>query len=431
MSSSDDRIADHIGQLTIIDTHEHLPPFERQRDHETDLLKEFLFHYYNRDLLTAGMSAEIYRRAIDPSMPIADRWREIEPYWNAARFTGYGRCLSIALQDLYGIARLTAETIEPANAAFLRSLEPGHFRHVLKELSKIAVVLLDAACLQPDPEFYRSVERLDQFAWIQSGQTIASVEKFVGTRICSFRDWLEACEAYMEKAAAAGVVAFKNSLAYRRSLYFRRVKYGEAEGQFNDLVKSDYGIRKEDRAFNPGIDFQDYMVHFIMNKANKLGSIIQVHTGIFEGNGNIIGNGDPSLMSNLFYDYPDVTFDIFHIGYPFQQTLSAVAKMFPNVYIDMCWVHIISPVASVRALSEWLEVMPYRKISAFGGDFCFIDGVYGHQKIARQNIAEVLSEKVRRGLMGGDEACEVATALFYENPKRIFRLTDLEGESAG
>jgi len=120
-----------------------------------------------------------------------------------------------------------------------------------------------------------------------------------------------------------------------------------------------------------------------MNKANKLGSIVQVHPGLFEGSENIIQNGDPSLMSNLFYEYPDVTFDIFHMGYPFQQTLSAIAKMFPNVYIDMCWAHIISPVASVNALSEWPETIPYTKICAFGGDFCFIDGVYGHQKIAR------------------------------------------------
>ena len=36
-------------------------------------------------------------------------------------------------------------------------------------------------------------------------------------------------------------------------------------------------------------------------------------------------------------------FDIFHIGYPYQQTLSALAKNFANVYIDMCWAHIISP----------------------------------------------------------------------------------------
>jgi hypothetical protein len=371
------------------------------------------------------MSPDLYKRATDPSIPLGDRWREIEPFWNAARFTGYGRCLEIALRDLYGIPRLTAETLGAANDAFLRSLQPGHFRRILKEKSRIVTVLLDAACLEPDREFYRSVERLDQFAWIQSGQTIANVEKYLGTRICSFADWLEACEAYMEKVTAGGVAAFKNSLAYRRSLHFKRVTHAQAEGQFNDLLQSDHGIQREARVFNPGVDFQDYMVHFILNKANKLGSIIQVHTGLFEGNGNIIGHGDPSLMSNLFWEYPDVTFDIFHIGYPFHQTLSAVAKMFPNVYIDMCWAHIISPVASTNALSEWLETMPYTKISAFGGDFCFIDGVYGHQKIARENVAAVLSEKVHGQRMDRDEACQVADALFYGNPKKIFRLKDV------
>jgi len=97
------------------------------------------------------------------------------------------------------------------------SLEPGLFRYVLTDRSKIVAVLLDAACLQPDREFYRSVERLDQFAWIEGGQNIANVENFLGTRVCSFADWLEACEAYMEKVTAMGIAAFKNSLAYRRS----------------------------------------------------------------------------------------------------------------------------------------------------------------------------------------------------------------------
>lgn len=424
MSTARDDIREYIAKLRIIDTHEHLPPFESQRDLQTDLLKEYLFHYYNRDLISAGLSFDLYRQAVDTTIPIRERWQKIEPFWKASRFTGYGRCIRLALEGLYGIGELSGETIEEANETFKESLRPGHFRRVLSEKSNIATILLDAACREPDRQFFRSVERLDRFAWISGGQAIADVEQFLGSRICSFADWLEACTAYMDKATAMGVVAFKNSLAYRRSLRFRRVRYSDAERQFNEMLQSDYGIGRENRVFNPGRDLQDFMVHFALNHANKLGSVVQVHTGLLEGNGNLIGNSDPSLLSNLFYEYPDVTFDIFHMGYPYHQTLSAIAKMFPNVYIDMCWAHIISPVASVAALSEWLEALPYVKISAFGGDFCFVDGVYGHQLIARENVAEVLSDKVRRGRMGVDEAREVARALFFDNPKRIFRLSD-------
>jgi hypothetical protein len=96
--------------------------------------------------------------------------------------------------------------------------------------------------------------------------------------------------------------------------------------------------------------------------------------------------------------------------------------MFPNVYADMCWVHIISPVAARNILSEWLELFPYTKINGFGGDYCLVDGVYGHQYLARRNIAAVLSEKVEDGLFSVEEACRIGKAILHDNPVRIFGL---------
>ena len=86
----------------------------------------------------------------------------------------------------------------------------------------------------------------------------------------------------------------------------------------------------------------------------------------------------------------------------------------------MCWAHIVSPVASRRTLSEWLELFSYTKISGFGGDYMLADGVYGHQYMARKNIAEVLSGKVEDGLFNVQEACRIGRALLYDNPARIF-----------
>jgi predicted TIM-barrel fold metal-dependent hydrolase len=115
-------------------------------------------------------------------------------------------------------------------------------------------------------------------------------------------------------------------------------------------------------------------------------------------------------------------FDLFHTGYPYHLELGVLCKMFPNVYADMCWVHIISPVAARNILSEWLELFPYTKINGFGGDYCLVDGVYGHQYLARRNIAAVLSEKVEDGLFSVEEACRIGKAILHDNPVRIFGL---------
>jgi hypothetical protein len=110
------------------------------------------------------------------------------------------------------------------------------------------------------------------------------------------------------------------------------------------------------------------------------------------------------------------------MGYPYQHTLSALAKNFSNVFIDMCWAHIISPEASVRALVEWLDAVPMNKIFAFGGDYAFVDAIYGHQLLARQNVARTLAQKVEDGCFGLDRAREIAHHIFIDNPTEVFRL---------
>jgi predicted TIM-barrel fold metal-dependent hydrolase len=125
-------------------------------------------------------------------------------------------------------------------------------------------------------------------------------------------------------------------------------------------------------------------------------------------------------LENLFSKYPDVKFDIFHTGYPYQNITAALAKMYPNVFIDMCWSHIISPFAARKALSDFLDAVPYNKIMGFGGDYAIVDAIYGHLKIARENIARVLSQKVEEdGGMSIDRAAEIAHRLLYDNPKEV------------
>jgi len=66
--------------------------------------------------------------------------------------------------------------------------------------------------------------------------------------------------------------------------------------------------------------------------------------------------------------------------------------------------------------------VPANKICAFGGDYCFPDGVYGHQKMARHNVSVSLATKVADGVFDVDEAKRVAKMLFVENPARLFKL---------
>jgi len=149
---------------------------------------------------------------------------------------------------------------------------------------------------------------------------------------------------------------------------------------------------------------------------------LQIHTGFQSGNGNHIRNSDPTLLTNLFLTYPEARFDIFHAGYPFSSEVAVLAKNFPNVYVNLCWMPIISPWQAENILNEWLEMIPINKIFAFGGDFTIVEGAYASAKMTKAVVANVLMEKIERRYLNEEQALRFAGMLLNENAKEFYNL---------
>jgi len=417
-------LREHIGGLWVVDTHEHLSN-EDERSKDDDVLIEWLRHYYSCDLVSAGLSDADLAFVRNPAKPLMERWARVETYWNAARSTGYGRSLDIAARDIYDVDGVTRGTITELDEKFRAARDAGgHYRKVLKDMSRIALGIVDSN-LRCDREFFASVTRLDPFLNPWHRTDTCRIGDEAGVKIHTLADWREATSIILDKRFdAQGVVALKCGLAYQRTLHFKKVAADEAERAFNEIFDEDRAP-----AWRPGTKparaLQDHMMHHVMAWADERGIAVQFHTGIQEGNGNVIVHANPVHLTNLFMEYGDVKFDIFHMGYPYQQELSVLAKNFRNVFIDMCWGHIISPEAARRALVEWLDAVPANKIMAFGGDYCFVDGVYGHQKMARDNVASSLATKVADGSFDFERACQIASWVFRDNPVEVFGLSDL------
>jgi predicted TIM-barrel fold metal-dependent hydrolase len=165
------------------------------------------------------------------------------------------------------------------------------------------------------------------------------------------------------------------------------------------------------------------MMHQVIRAAMDSNRPLQIHTGLQEGNENIITNANPTHLVNLFIEYRNAKFDLFHGGYPFVHEWATLAKNFANVYADMCWVYIISPHMGRRLLHELIETVPGNKIMAFGGDSLTVEIAYGHAIMARQAVARVLSEKVMEGYMGEDEAILLARRMLRDNPAVLFNIS--------
>jgi len=422
MNNNYEKIFEYVASLQIIDSHEHLPGWEEKRDGNADVLMEYFSQYITSDMIAMGMKKEELAYIQDVNRPLMERWEMLEPYWELARNTGYGRALNLAANALYDVPCIERNTLEELNTKFQKTLEPGtqHYKRVLKDMSKIEYSLLDSH-LGGDPTYFRGVYNINGLViMLECWDYIEELERKTGIPITSFEEWLKACECEIDKAFQQGAVALKCSLSYERPLLFENVTKQKVESWFNEILVKKGRPKWRSGSFAAPKYVQDYMMHFFLRIANKRGLVFQIHTGLLEGNHNDITRSDPTLLSNLFIQYPNVKFDLFHMGYPYQHTLSALAKMFSNVYLDMCWAHIISPAASISTLNEWLDSVPVGKIIAFGGDYSIVDGVYAHQLMARQNVSKVLADKVKDGIFDVDTVKWMAKRMFYENPKKLY-----------
>jgi predicted TIM-barrel fold metal-dependent hydrolase len=217
---------------------------------------------------------------------------------------------------------------------------------------------------------------------------------------------------------ADGAVGIKIGMAYRRIIRFEKVARADAERLFNRIATH----LGEGLSWEEARPLQDYIIHEIIRAAIERNLPIQIHTGLQEGNENILSNSNPMHLVNLFIEYREAKFDLFHGGYPYTGEALALAKNFPNVYLDLCWLHIISPAAGARMLHEAIETVPANKIFAFGGDFIIPEGAYGHSVIARKVVTDVLTEKVMDGYLTEDEALRLARLILRENPATLYRL---------
>ena len=417
-----------IEKIPLVDTHEHLMS-ERMRINQKIDFFYWFSQYASSDLVSAGMPKAGLEFLLDPNRSLEERWEKFEPFWGAARTTGYGRVLQIAARDLFGVDDINSSTYIELSDKITASNYEGWYEVVLKERANIAVSVLQPL-IDPTPldgfdrRFFAPVYGLDTIITPTNRDELAALEVDFGMAIQSFNDLLIAMDAALERAINADVVALKVALAYNRTLRFDKTTKADAERVFNRLYRYPVGTtRQAPISWDEAKPLQDYLMHQAIRRAIIYDLPIQIHTGIQEGNGNFLANAHPMHLVNLFIEYPQARFDLFHAGYPYQSEMAVLGKNFPNVYLDMCWLHAISPWVARQTLNEWIETVPANKIFAFGGDYIFVEGAYAHAQWARKNVAMVLTEKVETGYLVENEAVELAHLIFHHNAAQFFDLS--------
>jgi uncharacterized protein len=421
------RIKKVVDSIRLIDTHEHLVTEQLWLAQKVDFFYWFqqpwFPQYAGADLVAAGMPEEDLKLIGDPSLALDKRWAAMAPYWPGAKYTGFGQALRLAARDIHDIPDIDESTWRELSRKITESKKPGFYDKTLHGMSGIDLVILDQIVLVdsflaqgPPPRTVR-VRRFDTNFISFDLEILDNLSAEYGSPIQSLDNLLAALDKTFEDILAKGYyVGLKNSMAYDRAILFEDTPGAEAERIFDKLLKNGELESAERKAL------EDYMMHRVVERAGIHGLPVQVHTGLHAGPGNVITNSKPTLLTNLFQKYPETKFVIFHGSFPYMGELAVLAKNYRNVYLDMCWLPIISPTATKLWLHQWLETVPVNKIMAFGGDYLFPEGVYGHSLIARQVVAETLAEKVDSGYFSMEEAEKIARMLLRDNAIELFRL---------
>ncbi|MGH9626946.1 MAG: amidohydrolase family protein [Bryobacteraceae bacterium] len=413
-----------LEKIEAVNTHEHIIPESERTSQQMDFFV-LAGHYAVNDVISAGLSREAVNRIKQRDTPLAEKWRLFEPFWKPARFTGYGQALRIAIRDIYGFDEISGATLPRINEAIAARNRPGLYRDILKERAHIGFSVLDdywnAKPVAPDPEFFVLARKFDRFVTPAKADDVQQLEKITDVSISTLAGLRQALERSFEQSLAAGMVTVKSTIAYNRELLFQETTEQEAAGDLEMLLRGGRELPQGFRRYSerPYRKLEDYMFHQVIRLAVAHHVPVQIHTGLHAGNGNFIANSNPTHLTNLFFLYSTVPFDLFHISYPYQGELAVLAKLFPNVHVDFCWAHIISPSVSRRTLHEMLETVPVNKLFGFGGDYRYPELSYAHARMAL-NIAQVLAEKIEQGFCAEEEGVEIGRMLLNDNPARLF-----------
>jgi len=415
-------IQEFVDRILIIDAHEHFltePELIKDAQKRNDFMQLFI-HYFPQDIIAAGMPEEEWNNVFESQMPTDKKWKIIEPYLSKAQNTAYYWVLDLAIRNYYGIEGLSASTYKRLSDKVREEYRPGIYDRIVCKAGGIEKVITDH-CDRQKAEDYAGQNlilptwKIDPWIYIRGKGDLANIAKESKMNVTSVSGIRSAFGTLLEMRRKSGIVAVKCGSAYDRTLEFKFVSDQDAQRALDTLLKYD----DPDAAKV----LQDYIFHVVVQVCTDNNIPIQIHTGLLgRSNYGHLARTNPLLLADTFAHYTKAKFDVFHAGYPWMREVGTLGRINTSVYADLCWAQFICPAAAKSALDEWLDSMPASKILAFGGDYWFPEGSYGHSIVARTNIGEVLANRIERGRMTMDEAKTVAQMILRDNVIELYGL---------
>ena len=399
------RLMAAMAAMDIIDCHEHLGPEKTRTETPQDVFTLFS-HYTRHDLFSAGMSTQDYERLFNYDVPLDERWALFRPCYETVRHGSYARAALLAARMVYGFDDINDDTYAPLSEKIAAQNTPGIYERILCERCHIRASLTQCGSTAVDAPLVpvmpgrnltqlRKKEQLDALT-ARLGPA-ADLDEYLAVARKQLEQWIAEGAVGIKLVSQPNVPPDEKAAASA----FARLCAGE------DL----HPTAKEPEPL------ENYLTHKLADLAAELELVVAVHAGIW-GDFRAL---DSKHMLSFAPAHPETRFDLYHLGMPSVRDTIVVAKNFPNVYLNLCWTHIISQEQTCSGIEELLDQVPVNKVLAFGGDYGRpVEKVVGHLHMAREDYARVFGRRVESGDLSLEDAVHVLKLWFWDNPLRLY-----------
>ena len=408
------RLLDEMAAIQTVDCHSHTMlrrEYEQQRERSL-----FTIHsYFARDF--AALTGRPWSSLAEGDDEA--RWALLRDALARGRNVSYWRHNVVTYQGVFDFA---ADDVTDANWRALNerikadTARPGWYDHVTRTKCNLVTQVRNVPWYEDwEPEYFTAVLRMEPALPLLRAPALEQLEAYLGRELRDLAAWKTGLADFVGSYVARGAIGIKLAHAYQRSLAHENVPEPVAAGIYARVA------RGEEVAPAEVIALQDHIVWFLAGLASDLDLVFQIHTGM-QGNWGHIPDSNPMGLLELIRAHRNVRFDLFHAGYPYAREIGVLGKHYANVWLNACWIYLITMGGSRQILSEWIDLVPAERLLGFGSDLNWPEMIYGHLAMARSCLADVLAEKVARDYLSRSAALDLVRLMLRDAPAALYRL---------
>lgn len=400
MAGNYEKLLKYMDGMKVFNTHSHHYPQSEQAD--MDLMKMLHLTYLKDDIKEGKIEEGV-----------------LEDFIERMKYNSYFTWLEKGIQTLYDIKEpLKIQNIEKTDTAIKKAYGTfGHNIRVLEDECCYEHMIVDAYWKPGEvsdmSDIFLSAYRINMYlygynrsATDHNGNNPYQVNQWESVK--SLDEYIAFMHEELEEQIHKGCVALKCAAAYDRGLNFRKTNKENAEKAFL-LGKNQEFIRKEEV-----IDFQNYIFYDICKFAAEHQIPVQCHTGL-----GLLYQTSAIYLQEVISDNPDTKFVLFHGNYPWMDDLCGLVCTYRNVYVDFCWLPIISTCVAGRFLEKIMDIGDISKI-CWGCDTWLAEDSYGALLAMKHVLGTVLGKKIDSGMLNYQSAEKICQKILFENANQLY-----------